>query len=429
MEFVLTANSPGEVSTWLAPVVRALRQEAPTARITVFLVPCAFATGAEASVVASMPEVDRVFGPGQYWRQAMAFPALRGFDRRGALLFLGGDPIHALWLARRLGLPPLAYMERGSSLSRGFREIFVPDEGARGRVLRRGAPPERVQVVGDLMVDAVRPQRNPEAVRAALGLDPARPVVAVFPGSRPFELQQLLPFFMRVAEILWEGRRELQFVISLAPFVPPQELDGVPVPALGGTRVTLAAEDNPPGERWRAVTERGLVVPALRGAAHDVLQVADLALTVPGSNTAEMAVLGVPMVVAAPLNLAETIPLPGLVNYLPRIPLVGKRWKRAVVFRANERVRFIALPNRKAGRAIVPEVRGVLRPEDVALEAARLLADGKARAAMRAELRQVMGAPGAAQRIAARLHAVALSGGRAARRTDGSGSRPSGEPQ
>jgi len=425
MEFVLTANSPGEVSTWLAPVVRALRQEVPVARITVFLVPCTFATGGEASVVAAMPEVDRVFSPGQYWRHAVALPSLRGFDRQGAVLFLGGDPIHALWLARRLEMPPLAYMERGSSLSRGFREIFVPDENARGRVLRRGAPPERVQVVGDLMLDAVQPKRSPEAVRTLLGLDPARPVMAVFPGSRPFELQQLLPFFMRVAEILWEGRRELQFVISLAPFVPPQELDGLPVPALGGTRVTLAAEDNPPGERWRAVTERGLVVPALRGASHDILQIADLALTVPGSNTAEMAALGVPMVVVAPLNLAETIPLPGLINYLTRIPLVGRRWRRAVVFRANARAPFIALPNRKAGRAIVPEVRGVLRPEDVALEAARLLADAKARAAMRAELRRVMGPPGAAQRIAARLHAVALNGGRASNLRDKHG-RPSG---
>src|SRR5690606_21479958 len=111
MEFVLTANSPGEVSTWLAPVVRALREKTPGARISVFLVPCAFATGAEKAVVAAMPGVDRAFGPGEYWRHALAVPAVRGFEREGAVLFLGGDPVHALWLGRRLGLPALAYME------------------------------------------------------------------------------------------------------------------------------------------------------------------------------------------------------------------------------------------------------------------------------------------------------------------------------
>ena len=405
MEFVLTANSPGEVSTWLAPTVRAIKERAPSARIRVFLVPCAFATGAEKTVAAAMPGVDRAFGPGEYWRHALTPLPLRGFARRGAVLFLGGDPVHALWLGRRLGLPALAYLERGSSWARRFAEVFVPTEGVRERLLRRGAEPERVHVVGDLMLDAVKPARPPDAVRERLGLDPARPVVAVFPGSRRFELQQAMPFLLRAAEILREGHRELQFVMSLAPFVAPSEIDGTPARALGGTPVKL----EPYGDHWRAVTGRGLVVPALRGAPYDVMQVADLALTVPGSNTAEMAAMGLPMVVAVPLNLAESIPLPGVVQYVERVPLVGKRWKRAVVQRLSDRTPFVAIPNRKAGRAIVPEVRGMLRPEDVAIEAARVLADPKGREAMRAALRQVMGPPGASQRIAARL--IEMAGG------------------
>lgn len=419
MEFVLTTNSPGEVSTWLAPVVRALKARAPAARISVFLVPCAFATGAEASVVRAMPGVDRAYSPGEYWRHALAVPAVRGFERQGAVLFLGGDPVHAVWLGRRLGLPVLAYMERSSSMGRAFAELFVPDDRVRERVVRRGADPDRVHVVGDLMLDAVQPRRAPDQVRADLGLDPARPVVAVFPGSRPLEMRAVMPFLMRVAEILWEGRRDLQCVMSLAPFVAPEAVDGVPVPGLEGTQVRLERD----GERWLAVTERGLAAPALQGASYDIMQVADLALTIPGSNTAELAAMGVPMVVALPLNLAEIIPLPGLVHYLERIPVAGRRWKRAAVQRIHDRMPFVALPNRKAGRLIVPEVRGQLRPEDVALEAARLLADAKAREVMRAELRQAMGSPGAAGRIAA--HLVAVAAGQADRHGQpGSGDAP-----
>src|SRR5690606_41466355 len=107
MEFVLTANSPGEVSTWLAPVVRALREKTPGARISVFLVPCAFATGAEKAVVAAMPGVDRAFGRAESWRHAWAVPRGRGFGREGAVLSSAGAPVPALWLGGRLGLPPL----------------------------------------------------------------------------------------------------------------------------------------------------------------------------------------------------------------------------------------------------------------------------------------------------------------------------------
>lgn len=400
MELVFTANSPGEVSTWLAPVVRAVRARTPEARISVFLVPCAFATGAEEAVVRAMGGVDRVYSPAGYWRHALTIPEVKGFDKgRGALLYLGGDPFHAAWLARRLRLPALAYMERGSRFGRSFQEIFVPDEAARRRVVRRGVPEDRVRIVGDLMIDAVRPQTGRSQFRAALGLDDDKPVLAVFPGSRMYEIRQALPFLLRAVEIAAEGRRELQCVVSLSPFVSPADLDVRPVPRLEGTRAKIVRDR----ERWRVVTERGLEVPAVHGNSHDVMQAADLALTIPGSNTAEMAALGLPMVVALPLNLAETIPLPGIAHYLERLPWVGARWKRALVVRRAMLAPFVAWPNRKAGRAIVPEVKGFLRPEDVALEAARLLADGKARARMARELREVMGPAGAAGTVAERL--------------------------
>src|SRR5690606_2741529 len=71
MELIFTSNSPGEVATWLAPTLRAVKERAADAWTTVFLVPCAFATGAEVDVVRAMPEADRVFGPGDYWRVAL----------------------------------------------------------------------------------------------------------------------------------------------------------------------------------------------------------------------------------------------------------------------------------------------------------------------------------------------------------------------
>lgn len=411
MELVFTANSPGEVATWLAPTLRAVKERMPEATATVFLVPCAFATGAEIDVVRAMPEADRAFGPGDYWRVALGLRRFRwargSRPPRAALLYLGGDLIHAAVLARRLRIPALAYVERGGSWMRWFREVLVPDERARQSVLRRGLEAAKVDVVGNLMVDAVRGGVSRTEAAASWGLDPEKPIIAVFPGSRRYEIELTLHFFLRAVELLRTDHPDVQCVISLSPFVTPEVLRSPGEAAVAGTRTTVTAA----GSHWIVTTGRGVEAVAVQGRPYAVMGAADMALTVPGSNTAEMAAAGLPMVVALPLNLAEKIPLPGAAQYVEKLPGVGERWKRSLVHRRAEAMPFVAWPNRKAGELIVPEVRGILQPEDVALEAVQLLKDGRRRQAMSDRLRQVMGPTGAAERVAARLMAAAAEAG------------------
>lgn len=411
MEFVFTANSPGEVSTWLSPTLRAVKSRTPDAATTVFLVPCAFATGAETDVVRKMPDADRVFSPGDYWRVALGLrrlSAVDGGDRpAGALLYLGGDLVHAVRLAHRLRVRALAYVERGSRWTRSFHEVLVPDERAKASVIKRGHRDENVRVVGNLMVDAVKHVSARTDIAAEFGFDAEKPIVAVFPGSRPYEITLTLPFLLQAVEMMRLDFPDLQCVISLSAFGSPELLHTTDESIVAGTRTTVARVDN----RWLVTTERGLEAVAVQRRPYDVMHVADLALTVPGSNTAEMAAAGLPMVVTLPLNVAEKIPLPGAAQYVDRVPFVGRRWKRALVHRVAARMPYVAWPNRKAGELVVPEVRGVLHPEDVALEAVQLLADGKRRRAMRERLREVMGPSGAAERVAERLAAAAEAGG------------------
>lgn len=417
MHFVITANSPGEVSTWLTPTAQALKQRAPHATISVYIVPCAFAAGTETGVVRALPDVDYVYSPRDYWRVALGGrpPALTvdavADERReegapatsGALLYLGGDLMHAVRLARRLRLPALAYVERGSRWTKSFQQLLVPDERAQQRVLGRGESPERVLVVGDLMLDAVRPTYGRDESLQRFGLDPDEPVVAVFPGSRPYEIEFSLPFLLRAMEDVRADLPGLQCIISLSAFAAPSVLHGRSAAALDGT--TLHVEPRQSG--WRVRTGGGLTAVAVQGLPYDVMQVADLALTLPGSNTAEMAAAGLPMVVTLPLNLAEKIPLPGAAQYIEKVPIWGKRWKRALVRQRAGQMDFVAWPNRKAGTAVVPEVRGTLRPADVAGAVYELLTDEQRRGRMRGALQDVMGPPGAAGRVAERLLAVA----------------------
>ncbi|MDF5734016.1 MAG: lipid-A-disaccharide synthase, partial [Rhizonema sp. PD38] len=64
VDIVILSNGPGEVTTWVRPVVRALRQnlgnDRTLVRISVMLSPCPNATGFEAAIAQSFPEVDRV---------------------------------------------------------------------------------------------------------------------------------------------------------------------------------------------------------------------------------------------------------------------------------------------------------------------------------------------------------------------------------
>lgn len=411
MELIFTANSPGEVATWLAPTLRAVKKQVPDAKTTVFLVPCAFATGAEIDVVKAMPEADRAFGPVDYWRVALGLRRFRWAagkrPSRAALLYLGGDLIHAVILARRLRIPPLAYVERGGSQTRSFRKVLVPDDAARQSVLRRGVDSSKVDVVGNLMVDAVRAGARRAETAAAWGLNPEKPIIAVFPGSRRYEIELTLRFFLRAVELLRADNADVQCVISLSAFGSPDVLHSPGEDAVAGTRTTVTAR----GSQWIVKTERGVEAVAVQGRQYDVMAAADMALTVPGSNTAEMAAAGLPMVVALPLNLAEKIPLPGAAQYVEKLPVVGPRLKRNLVYRRAEAMPFVAWPNRKAGEMVVPEVRGVLRPEDVAVEAVQLLNDERRRRAMSRKLQQVMGEPGAAEQVAARLLAAAAGYG------------------
>jgi len=401
-DIVITANSPGEVATWLVPVVRALHDRIPWGRVTVFIPPCPFASGAEVDVVSRVQGVSAVYGPGEFIRFAFlgrSLPRFRPADN-GVVLFLGGDLYHAARLARILGFPAIAYTEGRVAWKKSFRCFLVPDSEALKRATRKGVDGTQVKVVGDLMLDAVCPRFSPSEMREFLNVN-GRPVVSLFPGSRPYEFRYVLPFFLRVAEILKPELPDVVFTVSLSPFVGEKELREAgryTSPRIEGAAASVGALSLPcPDARsWVLRTGTGLTVMAVKGMQYDLMGISELAVTIPGSNTAEMAGAGLPMVVAIPLNILEKIPLTGLAGSVDRIPLIGKPLKRIAVSRFAGRVVFAALPNARAGRYIVPEIRGVLKPEDVASPLVELMRRPGRRQRMSAELKQVMGPPGAA---------------------------------
>lgn len=412
LDLVLTANSPGEVAGWVKPVAPALKEALPGARVTVFVPPCTFASGCELEVVAGLPGVDAAFGAGDFLRYALLGIVPAGFHpgRHGAVLFLGGDLYNAVLLRKRLGYPALAYTEGFVNWTDAFARFAVPYTATRERILAKGVPEAKAVVVGNLMLDAVRPGREASEVRQSLDAGAAE-LVLLLPGSRPAEVALATPLLVRAAELLHAARPQTRFVLSLSPFARPAQL----AEALAGS---YAAEW---GARGTVLPDGTLLagdcrIPVRQGDQYDLMAAADLALTIPGTNTAELAFLGVPMVVALPLNHPELIPVEGLAGLIGNLPQVGKALKRRIIPRLAQRIPHAAWPNRLAGTYLVPELRGQVSAAGLADESASLLGDPARRAAMARDLRQVMGEPGAAGRLAelvATVIAATRAGGKA----------------
>src|SRR6202034_4324058 len=112
------------------------------------------------------------------------------------------------------------------------------------------------------------------------------------------------------------------------------------------------------GQRGRLVTEAGrdylaterdeVRIPLLSNALA-AARSARLVLTIPGTKTIELAVLGKPAIAITPLNAPELVTINGPLTYLNRVPLVGVPLKRAVAVAVSRRFVFHTQANMDAG--------------------------------------------------------------------------------
>lgn len=401
-EVLIVSNGPGELSAWVRPVVRRLRVELPRARVTVALVPCPYASGQEARAVAQWPEAPLVWTPTETLRFLVTGHRPDGWGRAvtaGCVLFLGGDQLFAALLGKRTGWPVLVYTDGAARWRPLVQTYFAADRATHERLRAGRLGTERVKLAGNLMVDAVDPGGEPTLTREGLGLRVDAPVLGLLPGSKPFKVRWVTPLFLRVAELLQEQRPSLQIVLHRSPFTPRDQLrDAVENPAwAAATGGSIGQLDPGPDGLDRITTPGGAEIRVLPPEAHyHGMAIADMALTVPGTNTAELAILGVPMVVALPLHRPEEIPLDGLLGRIGSLPTVGPPLMRFLANRFLARKPLVALPNQRAGRMITPELMGAFSPEDLADEVERLLADPVRRRDVKLALHDVMGGPGAA---------------------------------
>ena len=82
-----------------------------------------------------------------------------------------------------------------------------------------------------------------------------------------------------------------------------------------------------------------------------------------------------PLLTVVPLNQAENIPLDGIPGIIPMSVPGARRLKKKLIYWYSGRLKYASLPNRMAGKEIVPEHRGVMTPSMVAGLVEELVSD------------------------------------------------------
>ncbi len=384
----ILSNSPGELSGWVEPVTRAVAARRPEQRAVAVLLPCPYASGREGAQALTMPGVARVMT----FRRAMRSAKEPG---RSLVLQLGGDPMYGWVLSARLRLPWMIYTSRPRWRGKVSR-YFIPDGAALARFKRAGVDERRCAVVGNLILDSVKRPCGRELAAARERYGAGRSdMVAFLPGSRPFEYKPGFGFFCECAARLRARCPDWQAVLPVAPTVSEDILrSGLQKSGLewrGGERVK------------EIILKDGSAVPLVREGQHAAIAASSLAVAFPGTNNLQIAALGVPLLMIAPLNWAQKIPLDGLPGALPHKYRAVASFKKKLVHFYNDRHEFVSLPNMLAGRALLPEHRELMTSESACRYIAELMESPEHRRAIKESYAALDLRGGAADRIAADL--------------------------
>jgi hypothetical protein len=369
MILALTANGPGEFAGWVRPLLSALYARAPDLDVRIFCVPDDYASGYEAAYVRRYFPQATAYTPAEYLRFALGRPLAGLPARADRVQYLGGDLMHAARVHDRLGGIATSYKFSRKRYADRFARVFAVDAANRKQLIAWGVPDERIGIVGNLAIDGALGEAagsfgDPDS-------DAARDGILLMPGSRKFEIENMLPMYVRIALQLRRRLPGVPIALARSPFTTDDEL--ARALTLGGVREAYGypARLEPGGAAVLAGGERiPLVAAAMRAARH-----ARLAVAIPGTKLIELAALGIPSVATLPLNRPELIVINGVLQYAGRVPLIGTPLKRAAIGVGQKRFRFVAQPNIDAERALIPEIRGTLLPSWVAHVAAERFAD------------------------------------------------------
>ncbi len=199
-----------------------------------------------------------------------------------------------------------------------------------------------VRYVGHPVLDKVRPQQIKTEALRKFGISKAPSVVGIFPGSRQNEIERMLPVMLEAAHKLQNSVKGLHFILAQA--------DSIPDALLG-----------------EYLKQARLMITVIKKKPYDVIQCCDAIMTTSGTATLEIALMGVPMVIAYKLSPISY----WLGRLLVKTPYIG-------------------LPNIILGKPAIKElIQGDANPDKLAAEITKILKDDQYADRIRFDLREI----------------------------------------
>ena len=404
-DIVILSNGPGEIGTWVRPVVKCLGHilDLNRVRISVLLSPCPHSTGEEAAIALSYSEVERVLPAADFftflfWGKTKANWQ---WHQKGIVVFLGGDQFYTVAVSKRLGYSSLVYAEWKARWYRLIDRFAAMNQKAIAKV--PVAYQHKFTLVGDLMADVAL-----QTEQTNLHTQPAKPKIGLLVGSKPAKLAQGVPLCLAIAEEIQQHHPQMEFVIPVAPTLNMSTLSKYAsgqhnkmVPLFGNIEGKLAKANGQLKSDYLTTSNGTKIELITKFPAYSTLVDCQLCLTTVGANTAELASLGIPMIVLLPTQQLDAMrSWDGLPGILANLPGVGTILAKIINWFVLRQGRLFAWPNIWAGREIVPEIVGKLQPENIAQLVLDYLEHPSKLRQMQHDLMAVRGKTGAAQQIA-----------------------------
>ena len=401
VDILILSNGPGEVTTWVRPVVKALREQLghdiSQVRISVILSPCPHASGKEATIALGYSEVDRVQAPEHFWQFLLWGKTAQNWHWRdkGVVIFLGGDQVFPVIIGKKLKYKTVVYAEWEARWHNFIDKFAIMKAQVAKNVSSKYA--DKFIVVGDLMLEAAENEITSKIENSQSQIN----IIGLLPGSKAAKLTQGVPLTLAIAEYIHNKLPQTKFFIPVAPTLDLPTLanfansENNPFTKVFNCPVTDLIDN-------KFVTPTGLTVELKQeNPAYHLLSQCSLCLTTVGANTAELGALAVPMIVLLPMQQLDAMrSWDGLPGILANLPGVGSSFAKIINWWMYKHKGLLAWPNIWAQEEIVPELVGNLQPEVVGEMVLDLLTNPEKLEAMRDKLRRVRGEGGAADKLA-----------------------------
>ncbi len=415
-DIMILSNGPGEITTWVLPVVKQIRNHENISknnlRISVILSPCPHATGNEVEILRKSSQIDRIKSAEAFFAFLLWGKTKDDWDwySQGLVLFLGGDQFFALTVAKRFGYQSLIYAEWDARWYRHIDYFAVMNQAVIDKI-----PIDfqsKCTVVGDLIAD-IQVDNSEENL-----LIDNKITIGLLPGSKDSKLTQGVPFLIAIAEYIYQKNKNIEFIIPIAPTINAEILASY---ANKNNNSFTSIFNNVTGkliERENEVylqTSGGINIKLISEfPCHENLTKCQICLTTIGANTAQLGALAIPMIILIPAyQLTAMKSWDGLPGLLANLPLVGDLFttfmNKIVLQYIIKNKKLYGWPNIWAKKEIVPELIGYLKIEKVGDLTLNLLEDQSKLKQIKNNLKTVRGTSGASLKIAQMISQILAS--------------------